>query len=319
MARITSMGWNQLVYLDGIAIKVADYNVGVTQSYQVPPLVTGLTDKINWAKGLIEAGGNLSAPLVPSLGITLLTKAFERNLSTGDLSSFTITSTVHPALTNALVNSATISAASGEFIQVRVEVWGTAADVAGVYIPYSGYGSISDYAANQSALIYSNAALPESPGAGGPGSAAWKDEQIPMFDQVKNVQNIMPEGTGQPISFELSVQNHLIRNYVLGSPAGLDAWSVSNGQRDLTGTVTWQSGETGIIGSDNDIGQVINAGLRDPSASVVNIGFITIDLANALVLWGAQPPALNPNDRVTCTANFQLIAQNYEFIDISVT
>lgn len=317
MSRITSMGWNQLVYLNGVAIKVADYNVGVTQSYQVPPLVTGLTDKINWAKGLVEAGGNLSAPLVPSLGVTLLTKAFERNISTGDLTTFNISSTVHPQLTGAKVQSATISASSGEFIQVRCEIFGTAADVAGVYIPYSGYGSVSEYSDNQYASIYANSSLPDAPGSG-PTGTTWTDEQIPMFDQVKNVQNIMPDDTGQPISFEFSVANNLIRNYVLGSPAGLDAWSVSNGQRDLTGSVTWQSGESGIIGEDNQIGQVINAGVKIPSASTVNIGFITIDVADALVLWGAQPPALNPNDRVTCTANFQLISQSYQFIDIAV-
>lgn len=309
MSNTTIMGWNQLVYIDTEVIKVSDYSVGVSQSFEVPQLITGVTDKITWSKALVEAGGTISAPLMQSFGNAVLARAFNRN-TLGNLTPFTIGSSIHIELTGASMQTATISAASGEYIQVTGEVFGTAGNSG--YIPYSGYGNFAT-GPNQTATAEiidntGNAVL-----SGFVSSPTYTDEQIPMFDQVFNVEDMMPESLGVPVNFELSVNNNLIRNYVLGSETGLDAWSISSGQRDLTGTVTWQSTTTGAIG------QVLNAGLVDPGTVQLLIGPITIDLTSAYVLWGAQPPAINPNDRVTASAPFQIINSTYGFIPISVS
>jgi hypothetical protein len=119
------MGWNQIVTItppggSEIPIKVKDFNIGITQKCEVAELVTGATDHLTWSKGVIEVGGNISAPLTASFANTIV-KAANDAATGGTYASLTLRSDVHGEINGAMVNTCRISAEQGGMIEVTAE------------------------------------------------------------------------------------------------------------------------------------------------------------------------------------------------------
>jgi hypothetical protein len=145
---------------------------------------------------------------------------------------------------------------------------------------------------------------------GGSDPSGLQTEQIPMFDQVHIPTGFMPDGIENllPTSVTLTFENHLIRNYILGvdgDHSSLDAFSISSGQRKLSGSMGFQSGTSGKIA------YVQNAGMGDAwSGSDTDLNFadlIRISGDDYRCLWSAAPPTLN-TQKVVVELEFVLIA-----------
>lgn len=320
---VTAMGWNQIVSVqptaggNWAAIKVSDYSVGIKNDFEVPALISGLTDKITWSKGMITVEGDISAPLTQSLSSKLLKYGLYIN---GALNQINVKCTISNPVNNAMINSFSITATSGEYIQTKVSLWGVLNDTGHEY--QSDYGGIDPPSVdiNSSAIYF---------GIGGAGGLASADqtntstgygatyglEQIPMFDQVTGVSDLMPQsGMGEPISVTFEVNNNLMRNYTLGQQT-LDAYSVSAGQRDVTGEISWQS-----TGNTAALGYVTIGGSKTMTASLDFAGLVTLDVTSGVAaVYGAQPPVLNVSDRVTSSCRFQLLSTTYGFMDLSIS
>lgn len=354
MANVTLMGWNQVVWVDTtgsfLPYKVTDYSVGVQQDFDVPQMVSGRSDRMTWSKGMIQAGGTVNVPLLQSTGGLFLTAAEEAAVpvdSDGTVNSealFSIRSSVHPPIQQAMIQSYTITANEGQPVQLTVEMFGTLLDEDGNSSELEGaLGSLNFTSSpnkgtsNQTAAVVLGATGSTGGSTRIGGDPVGTDissytstievEEIPNFDQVFGVRENLPQDqngnpVGEPISFTFTINNNLIRNYVLGSARGLDAFSVASGQRELTGSMSWQSLGAGHSGADvnGSIGQILNVGITDPSASTKNIyvggtnsdetgNIFRINMEEGLLIWGAAPPQLNTG-KVTASANFQLIARD---------
>jgi len=321
---VTAMGWNQIVSVketDGStwkAIKVSDYNVGVKNEFETPALISGLTDKITWSKGLITVEGDISAPLTQTLAGNLLKYGLYDSV-TQNLTQIDVKCTISNPTRNAMINSLSITATAEEFIQTKVSLWGVLGDTTGQYT--SSYTDIENpiYEINSDAVYFTASTAAHYPATYSDSSTGYgvndttiKLEQIPMFDQVTNVKSLMPDATmGEPISVSFEVDNKLMRNYTLGQNT-LDAYSVSAGQREVTGEITWQS-------NDGQLGYITIGGTKALSGTISFGGIINLNVTNVVALYGAAPPVLTVNDRVTASCRYQLLNTKYGFMAISIT
>jgi len=352
MANVTLMGWNQVVWVDNgsgfFPYKVQNYGVGVTQDFSVEKMISGRSDKMTWSKGQISAGGSITVPLLRSTGGLFLTAAEEaavpvdENNSINPNALFSIRSSIHPPIQQCMVDSYSISASTDGPITLNIELFGTLLDESGNSTELEGALGALNFTSSpnkgvdsqtEAVILGAFGSLGSSSRIGGDPvgtdvssySATLEVEEIPMFDQVFGVRENLPKDqngnpVGEPISFSFTIKNNLERNYVLGSNRGLDAFSISSGQRDLTGDISWQSLGYAAGGNNGTIGQVINVGVTDPANSTKNIyiggtfeddgnAIFKINMEQALLLWGASPPTLG-TDRVTASAKFQLIARD---------
>lgn len=320
---VTAMGWNQIVSVKETggstwkAIKVSDYNVGVKNEFETPALISGLTDKITWSKGLITVEGDISAPLTKTLAGNLLKYGLYDSV-TQNLTQIDVKCTISNPTNNAMINSLSITATAEEFIQTKVSLWGVLGDTTGQYT--SSYTAIENpiYEINSDAVYFTASTAASYPAdyasnsGYGVNDTTIKLEQIPMFDQVTNVKKLMPdESMGEPISVSFEVDNKLMRNYTLGQNT-LDAYSVSAGQREVTGEITWQS-------NDGQLGYITIGGTKTLSGTVSFGGIINLNVADVVALYGAAPPVLTVNDRVTASCRYQLLNTKYGFMAISIT
>lgn len=365
-ANITLMGWNQVVRVstDGGSTykpyKASDYSVGITQNFDVPQFVSGRSDRMTWSKGIIEVGGSLNVPMVRSTAGLWLTAAEEAcvPVDTGGVVNTSailhIRSSVHPPISNCMVQTFQITAQEGQQIQLTMELFGTLLDE-NSETPLDSVLDTTDLnyssdankgASAQDAVVALGANLTNDDSAwggdpigadisayGGDSESTTDDttmvvEEIPMFDAVYGVKQNLPidnngNSVGEPISFTFTINNNLIRNYVLGSLRGLDAFSIASGQRELTGEVSWQSLGNAESSYNGTIGQIINTGTTTTTqdifiggtfsgsvpASAPTDAIFRINMSQAMLLWGARPPVLNTG-KVTASANFQLIAKD---------
>ena len=329
---ITGMGWNQVVQIDFSdaselftefsapsteVFRVENYSIGVSQTAEAPDYVTGRQDHTAWKKGPIESQGDLSFPFMLPRGSDV-TGGFGLFLCGSELSkepgaSFTIQSSAHPRISGCKVNTCKISCESSDNIKASASVWGIVdQDELSTIHSYGDDGryiwgpegaSLSDEHL-QNYLQFSNPDLNDGlPGVGRGANVTGSLvlEQIPMFDIV-SVEGA-PSGmfvTG----FSLDVNNKLKRNYTMGSgsegsnlspysPYGLNATSISANQREITGTLKWQSDFQGYIS------QILGAGI---DRLIIRIGPIQFLLNQ--VVWNAQPPTLSAGDRMTVESKF---------------
>lgn len=320
MPNITLMGWNQIVAIgpsDGATrqYKVADYSVGINQNFKVEKMVSGATDKMTWARQKIEVQGRIKMPFLESTGGMFLWYACQA--ATPDAASYMqLNSTIHPSVNNALVQSYEVKADAENPITLDVEVWGVNASTQGIDLN-SGVGHTNN-ASDKAPVLSDVVGDPDGIGLAGSGSGSVSlnpadiyEEEIPMFDKITGVKELLPVNNGNtiyglPTSFSFKIMNNLQRNYILGE--SLDAWSVSSGQRDLTGSVSWISNVSG------NISHIRNTGLT--GGGIIDIaGVLTIDLGNAYLIWSATPPTLN-TEKISVSSNFQMIAKTAELIDL---
>ncbi len=103
----------------------------------------------------------------------------------------------------------------------------------------------------------------------------------------------------------MTFENNLIRNYILGvegEASSLDAFSISAGQRKLSGSMAFQSGTTG------QIAYIQNAGVSGAWSTDLNFAnLITVSGDDYRCLWSAAPPTLN-TQKVVVELEFVLIA-----------
>lgn len=309
----TEVGWNQLVTIDdsnnilGLGdpsnvFRVATYNIGVTQKGEAPDFVGGRQDRTAWRKGSIESQGSLEFPFtLPNGGTQGIGLAIFRgaaDLAANPNKTFAITSSAHPQLSGAKINTCTIECQAGEKITSRAEIWGiTALDD---LITINSYGDTAriDYTTDDT-----------SDGVTIAGNPSLRNEQIPQWDIVKVVG--APAGMAVK-GFSLTIDNRLKRNYTMGdggntydySPFGLNATNITCGQRMITGTITWQSSFAGRIS------QVIAVGISSLVITIGPAGGDQLIISMPKAMWNAEPPTLNPTDVVTMQSSFTALGTN---------
>ena len=318
------LGWDQLVTIDfstatnqiiddlptAIVLRTTDYDIGIQQTGEAPDYITGRQDRTAWKKGPIESEGTLtfpftlpSTPGVTSSGIALFRAAAD--LAASPQGSFSIHSSAHPSVSGCKVQSATLSCESGREVTATATVWGIAdPDSLPEILELNSYEDIYRRSYGGAAGNDSETGEAEiGPDEGGTpdGEVVTGDlqlEQIPQWD-VCSVSGA-PEGM-YIIGWSLTVENNLVRNYTMGdgsvdnplSPLGLNATSISSNQRRITGTVTWQSNQSGFIS------QILATGLHSLTIQVASVSFTMTNC-----LWNATPPRLSANDRVTVESSF---------------
>lgn len=317
----TLMGWNQLVQIDlsGIessfglentgtqVLRVDNYNIGVSQTSDAPDYVTGRQDRTAWKRGPITSQGDLAYPFTLSTGIDMFTVAAE--LAEYPKNAFSIESSVHPRMSGCKINTSELSCTAENEVTANSQVWGIVDDDALTTIRSYGEdariswgGGTVDNAESPSSL--SNKQVGSSSTSGVVEGVNVDNqlvlEQIPMFDACSVVG--APAGMFV-IGFSISIDNQLQRNYTMGtgaagadeqySPLGLNATTISAGQRRITGTITWQSDFEGYIS------QILGSGI---SSLIIRIAEFELTMNNAL--WMAEPPTLSAGDRVTCQSSF---------------
>jgi len=313
--------------------RVENYNIGVKQEVEVPDYVTGRQDRTAWKKGPIESQGDLSFPfmLPRESGVT---GGFGLFLCGSELAkepgaSFTVQSSAHPKISGCKVNTCRIECESSDNIKANASIWGIVdqeelstihsygAD--GRYI----WGPVEDNVTDNTDHVQTYIDFADHMNADGlPGIGRGADvtgklilEQIPMFDIV-SIEGA-PRGmfvTG----FSLQIDNRLKRNYTMGSgfsntssfsqysPFGLNATSISAGQREITGTLKWQSDYQGYIS------QILGAGIDQLLIRVGPIQFLLNQ-----VVWSAQPPTLSAGDRMIVESSFTALGSGDSSADDS--
>ncbi len=291
----TLMGWNQLVEIDlgggYLPLRVSDFNMGSKQEGDAPDYVTGASDRTAWTKGPVTTEGNISYPFTFYDGGTTLSgiEMFQEaaNLAANPGESFQ----VKCSATNDNVDMI-------EFDGCKIQTSEIRCDAEGVIECSSNIWGIAETLENVSGgtitrTLLNNLGIPA-------GSTDGHDElttvQIPMWDACEIIG--APDGM-YVVGFSLQIDNQLQRNYTMGtqlgqSPYGLNASSISAGQRRVTGTITWQSDAVGLLSA------IMGTGIE---ALQINIGSgVVLDLTRCL--WNAVPPSISPGDRITCESSF---------------
>jgi hypothetical protein len=333
---ITLMGWNQLVFLKsgtneylepvfttgGGPLRVADYNIGVTQTGNAPDYITGRQDHTAWMKGPIESGGSLSYPFTFRTGKSMFIAGSNLVFNPGQ--SFEIFASAMPALRGCKINSVSISCNAKEEIRTEAEVWGIADTIepeggwpTGFPDPQldeGGYEDLVDISSadGDEARRTTASGFGNSSGITAVGYNTLNIEQIPQWDVVQIIG--APAGM-HLVGFTLRVENNLQRNYTMGdetgaSPFGLNATSISASQRKVTGTISWQSNMNGTIS------QILGAGLESLRILIHNPsenGALEFNMVNCL--WNAAPPRLSTGDRVVVESSFTALGANAEEFD----
>lgn len=315
----TLMGWNQLVQIDftGLegdisntgkqVLRVDSYNIGVSQTSDAPDYVAGRQDRTAFKRGPITSQGDLTYPFTigpngdAGTGIDMFKVAAE--LANYPKNAFSIESSVHPRMGGCKINTSELGCTAENEVTANSQVWGIVDDEALATIRSFGDASRIHWGFGAGGIsltgkeVGSNANAGVVEGVDVDGQILL--EQIPMFDACSIVG--APEGmliTG----FSISIDNQLQRNYTMGtgatgvdqySPLGLNATSISAGQRRITGTITWQSDFQGYIA------QILGSGI---ASLVIRIAGFELTMNNAL--WMAEPPTLSTGDRVTCQSSF---------------
>lgn len=302
-AVVTLMGWNQIVYVDDLVLRVTDYEIGSRQNPDAPDYITGMQDRTAFTKGPVEIEGTINYPLTVETGggtfngLQMFQKGSELARDVSD--TFTIRSTAGEIISGCKVQTTSLSCNSGEPIQCSSTIWGISEDTSNVS---------SDLPAR---VESSDLGVP----AGEDVDGLLTTVQIPMWDAV--------QVDGAPVGmlvtgFSLQIENQLQRNYTMGndsvaSPWGLNATSISAGQRRVTGTVTWQSNDTGFIKS------IIGSGIRNLVITITTAAATTV-FTMTQCLWNAVPPRLATGDRVTVETGFTALgigATDFDGLTIS--
>jgi hypothetical protein len=196
--------------------------------------------------------------------------------------TFGMKSTIGETIGGCKVQTASISCNSGEPIQCSATVWGITEQT-----------NLSTGGAQEVPEYYTQG---ENTATGVDVAGELQIVQVPMWDTVR-VEGA-PSGM-LVVGFRVEVDNQLQRNYTMGnetinSPWGLNATSISAGQRRVTGSLTWQSSDEGLLSF------IMGAGINELIITINN-GF-TMTMNN--VLWNANPPRLATGDRVTVESSF---------------
>lgn len=341
--------------IDFTLIPVSNFNLGSKQSFEIPALVASVTDAFIYQQGIITVDGEISGPLTINISNTLLKNAI--SLFADPSRELAIFSSLHGMFTGGKVNSFTITANAEEPINFSANVWARKGDLEN---PFTGHTTnITDVDAGysedrESVSIYDpynteynptmyDSEIPRSPEQqvvenpnpppitiNGHHSGS-EILQIPMFDTVYGAKYLLPfsstieeeaDSFGLPISINLTIDNKLQRNYVLGSyydstnekNDGLYAYSLSAAQREISGTITWQTGSS-------DAFRFIKA-VRTKQLGAVKLSFggtnltntsgndaplMEIDLEDCTVIFDAAPPPLDPGSKTTGTTNFRIL------------
>ena len=317
----TIMGWNQVVGIDLTGngsyqtLRVSDYQMGSKQSGDAPAYVTGLSDRTAWTKGPVEIDGSITFPYTFDQANTIsgkdmwlkgaelakdITESF--GIKTGTTAAGGVTETV----AGCKINTASLSCSAGEPIQVSCEIWGISTDTTNLSSTDSP--QLWDSSDNYPSGVYAS------------GDDSGQDTltivQVPMWDAVtvKGAPNGM-----YVVGFSVEINNNLQRNYTMGcaedgfdttgsigstvaypSPWGLNASSITAGQRTISGTITWQSD------IDGDLSTIMGSGLGNLEIDIQgSTESITLKMIN--VLWNAAPPSVGSGDRITCESGFTAI------------
>lgn len=296
------VGWNQNLRLNGSSVKVTSFNIGVTQSSELPDLVTGNSDKLAFQKGTISVSGNISAPLTKSIASSIVAAA--DNVSPINVQSSAFPTEIEFQI---FINQLTITATAGEAIQVS-------ADFIGKII---GTANENDF--SSASGIVTTKSIGEMSGVSDGGYAT---EQIPMFDRVSIDSGFLPTGSTEdqiPISLSFTCNNNLQANYVLGvdTAGSLNPFSISKGQRLLSGTMGFQSG----FGSGSKLAIIMNTGassgvggfkIYEPgNYNSTSNGSAMVDISGSafVPIWNAAPPTIG-TDRVTYDVEYKLLAKS---------
>jgi hypothetical protein len=313
----TLMGWNQSIEVLNVSspvaggittgiLRVSDYEIGSKQTGDAPDYVTGATDRNAYSKGPVEIEGSMTFPLTNETntggiisGLSFFIQGAE--LCKSPQSSFSIAWATQEndgeVVNGCKIATAKISCNAREAIQCSATIWGVSNDR-------------SNTSNNSGEPIYRMYGTPNGVNV----KNKFKLVQIPMWDACKI--------TGAPpgmlvTGFSIEIDNKLQRNYTMGSdetdgsPWGLNATSISTGQRFIKGSLTWQSNPDGKIAA------ILGSGIK---ALTIRIGGginTTIYLKN--VLWNAQPPRLAPGDRVTCESSFTALGDTGDFDAMTIT
>lgn len=304
----TIMGWNQLVtaFLGSggteTTLKVRSFSVGITQTVDVPELVTGATDKITWSKGIINVGGSIEAPLTKTTGDILLTAADYACLGWKGKESnvINVKSSIHGGPYPCMIQTLTLTATEKEACSISAQLLGRA-------------GAMINSSTDGTEKVGMTTPSGSADGMMPPADLAL--EQIIMFDRVQVGAGMNPaDGDCEnliPVKLTLTIDNKLQQNYVLGcgSDSSLDAWSISAGQRTIHGSITFQSGTSGSTQFVRTAGVDLSS-----SGSLIKIS----DASHTLVdikgndfycLWSAKPPTLGI-DKVVVDLDFTLVARS---------
>lgn len=290
---LTLMGWNQVVYIDpneggNQVLRVTDYEGGSKQTPDAPDYVTGGQDRTAFTKGPIEIDGTISYPLTFETGGNTFNglEMFRlgAELATSPQNSFSVTSSAGETLEGCKVQTTSLSCNAGEPIQCSSTFWGTS------IAPNESVGTGNER------ILSGDLGSPDGIDVAGQFTIV----QIPMWDACTVA--------GAPddmlvVGFNVQIDNQLQRNYTMGnqttsSPWGLNATSISAGQRKITGSVTWQSSDIGLIKS------VLGAGIEQLTITIKTGIGTTFVMDMNQCLWNAQPPKLSTGDRVTIETAF---------------
>jgi hypothetical protein len=318
------VGWNQILKLNDRAVKVQSFNVGIQQEATLPDLIVGLSDRIAFQKGVISVSGNIQAPLTNTLGNILIEAADTTTVGGGDL---VMSSSALPSgiTLETKIQELTISAQAGEPISLSCSFVGR--------IKEAGGYSESDFSSGKGTLTNG---LIGSVSGNSNWDGAYETEQIPMFDRIVidpgflPLENSLIADFGNyivPVGFSFTINNNIQPNYVLGvgdssssSEVGsLNPFSLTYGQRNLSGTMKFQSGYKDV---NSKLAVVMNAGR---SADNANTGFTIFGSSINSVLntspilnisgeaffpvWDAKPADIQTGDRITYEAAFKLVAK----------
>ena len=311
----TLMGWNQVVYIDdlggpipsasGKVLRVTDYEMGSRQEGDAPDYITGIQDRTAFTKGPVTIEGSINYPLTFETGVNTLNGLtmfkLGANLAANIQNSFSMESTAGEIIGGCKVQTTSISCNAGEPIQCSSTVWGITND--------SGNTSFASF----------DRVLTPVPGWGSPSGVSvagnFTTAQIPMWDAVKIIG--APPGMFI-VGFSIQIENQLQRNYTMGddtslSPFGLNATSISAGQRRITGTVTWQSDASGYIKA------IMGAGIESLNIEIGTlVSGVGMNMLMEKCLWNAQPPKLGTGDRVTIESGFTALGKGVADLDAFV-